>query len=229
MRALMAAVAVLAAGAVSAQDPGSQETSDDLAYLDLLRNEAVQKDVKMTPAQVEKVAATYKEFLRMTNDLVQAAKDQLGPDTPRAEHAKVRLRIADEVHKELLKGLEKILKPDQIKRVRQIRLQSLKWLAFREPDVIKELKLTDGQQKAIAGVAANSLREENAAERDAFADGISQEKVRELANKLKEIHKKEFEAMIAKLADEQKQVWKEMVGEPFDTSKLYSASPKKRD
>jgi len=71
-----------------------------------------------------------------------------GPDWERR-----RLQLAQEQERQV----KQILNPDQLRRFKQIALQSLGPAAFGEPEVITALKLTTGQRERIRAIEANMV------------------------------------------------------------------------
>ena len=237
MRMLTVAAAVLVAGAISAQPTGfgfggGQGPSG------LVMNKAVQEDLKMTEEQVTKAAEWAKGFFAKRQEIFKDKGIELGkgggggggfgkgldPETM----AKFAAANA-EVDKAAYKELETVLKPDQVKRLKQIQVQARGVSAFQNADIAKDLKLTDDQKKAVTDISADLQRELMEMGQDFFGGGFDQEKMTEFQKKSQELQKKTFEKVTAKLTDDQKKTWKEMTGAPFDTAKLVPVFGKKKD
>lgn len=221
--------AIWVVSVASAEPPYVSTFWTDLALMDLLRYESVRKDLKLTPVQADKAIATAKAFSQKVDQLMHTAHSQFRPGIAPEVQAQVRARIAFEVNEEFLKDAAKVLTPDQIKRVQQIYLQSLGWTAFRSPSVIRQLKLTTAQQKAVTDTATRFSRSTDSLLRDAFIGGVTHKKITALTQALREAHQKELQAMVALLTPDQLKVWKQLVGDPFDTTKLTHAPRQAKD
>jgi len=167
----------------------------------LLSNKSVQKELKVTDEQAEKLNTFAREMLDKQREEFQASRDLSQEE--RRERARNRAI-------ELVKGMGQILKPEQVKRFEQLQLQQSGAGAFSSPRVQEELKLTDDQQSRLREINEESGR----AMRDAFQDSQSD---REGAmKKFAELRKQATEKAVGVLTDEQKKTWKEMTGEPFE-------------
>ena len=167
----------------------------------LLRVEAVQKEIAITSEQTEKVG-----------ELMAAGRGQGGA---RADFQNMtdeeRQKFRDDMAKrqaEQDKKLAEILNEDQLKRLHQIRIQAMGSMAFMNEDVAKELGITEEQQGKMRE-AGQAVREEM---RDA-AQGGGQEAMAKMMEKLNA-------KMMELLTDKQKATFKEMVGKPFDIAQL---------
>jgi hypothetical protein len=100
-----------------------------------------------------------------------------------------------------------VLKPDQIKRLKQIELQQA---GPADPDAQKELKLSDDQKAKIKEIADKS-REEG---REIFS--TAKGNFQEALEKMTKLRKQTQEKELAVLSDAQKKQWKDMTGEPFE-------------
>src|SRR5262249_57012858 len=108
-----------------------------------------QEELKMTEDQVAKVTAA-------------ATKQREAMQGLRDLDRQEQLKKMQEMNKESEKTAAEILKPDQAKRFQQIALQQKRTRAFTDEAVVKELKLTDEQQKKIKDIqdeAAKQRRE----------------------------------------------------------------------
>ncbi|MCS6852572.1 MAG: hypothetical protein NZ700_15560 [Gemmataceae bacterium] len=109
------------------------------------------------------------------------------------------------------KAIDENLTPEQAKRLKQIMLQQRGLDAFNEPRVKEALKLTEDQAEKIRGI-----REEMAEKmREAFQRGGGGNP-REAFEKLRQLRKDMWDKAVNVLTDEQKKVWKDLAGEPFE-------------
>jgi hypothetical protein len=188
-----ACMALLAAGLAMADDPKPTRPAVGMPSLRLLHQKAVQEELKMTDEQVKKVDA-----------VAQKLKDEREAAIDKGE----KPDLAKMVEK-MDKAVAEFLKPEQLKRLKQIQLQVGGPRVFNNPELAKEMKITDAQQKKL-----KELQDENAAEvkkiyeKDAESRDEARKKVAELNNKV-------GERIIDLMEGEQKEKWKEKVGEPF--------------
>lgn len=188
----------------------------------LAANPAVQKELKMDDDQIkavkEKVPAmgfgrgfgkgkgelTPEQQERMQK---MAEKFQQLRDTPE-DKLEDKMR---EVFKEELEGanneVEKILKPAQMTRLKQVARQQGGPSAYLSAENAKDLKITDEQKTKLKKISTD-LQEETMA---LFQGGFSPE----TREKMQMLNKEASEKAAGVLTDEQKSKWKELTGEPF--------------
>jgi Spy/CpxP family protein refolding chaperone len=178
---------VLMAGSVSAQgDPG------------LLRNKAVQKELKITEEQAKKLDGFFDELGAKEREAEQKFA-QSSPD----EQSKMR----EEMRALATERLNEILKPEQFKRFEQVELQRASYLVFGSPKIQEDLKLTDEQKAKIDAITA----EANDTYRKASQKATSN------PGKLREdINKATLAKIIALMTPAQKAIWKDLNGTPFE-------------
>lgn len=136
--------------------PGMMTSPDD--PFALLKNEEVQKELKLTKkqvAQADKLIETYQNEVR--EQMQQASIDpaeleELSDD----ERAKAFQKSRDQQEKTARRlndkyrpRLSKVLKPEQAKRLKQIGWQAMGVMALRGDDLAKALKLTKDQRAEI--------------------------------------------------------------------------------
>ena len=165
----------------------------------LINNASVQKEIKMTDDQVAKV----KEM----NEGLKDKRPQFTKDGNREELAEKMTAY----NKEVEKGIAGILKPEQMKRFKQIQRQQMYVGAFRDPEVVAALKLTDDQKeqlKTLGEDVGKDLRE--------LRQGAQKGDFAEIGKKTAALNKEAMQKASAMLTAEQKNAWKEIVGEPFE-------------
>jgi Spy/CpxP family protein refolding chaperone len=142
--------------------------------------------------QVEKVAAD----LKLTSD--QKEKLKALPPPTRDNRADVEKQAAE------------ILTPEQLERVKQIRLQLQGPVALASPEVAKALELTDEQRGKIQTVqqeAQAKMQEARQGARD-----MTTEQRAEMMKKMQESRKETLEKILAVLTPEQKAKFEKMQG-----------------
>ncbi len=226
---LAAALAVTVLGSAQAQRPGQGGRQGGGATISLvLTNKDLQSELKVTDDQKAKL----KDVTAKQVDLdKKAAELRTGgrPDmTKMQELQKERTALTEEVKK----ATDDVLTADQKKRFKQIQVQALGLRAFSDADIVKELKITDDEKKAIKEIADAATKEATdlAKELGVPAPGGGRPmpnatppdaaKVEEFTKKNTANRAANLEKVVKALdADQQKQ-WKEMTGEKFDTAKL---------
>jgi hypothetical protein len=172
----------------------------------LLQNESVQKELKIESDQIIKV----KEIIRGVRRKYSAELEKLRDLNAEEKRAKVAV-IFRTVSRETLERLTDALKPDQIKRLKQIHLQQQGLRAFSEPQVDRALGLSREQKAKI-----EKLEEAFAEELEKlFQEGTRGGFVTRL-KKMLAIRRKAMDQGQAVLTAEQKKAWKELVGDSFE-------------
>ncbi len=114
----------------------------------LIENDDIRKEINLRPEQLTKVS----EAMRVEEAKYQAAVEKLrGPDPLQTKNRMEALRRETVI--ETSRVLEKILEPEQWKRVCQINRQTRVPESLRDPDVVKELGLTEAQRKQLDELA----------------------------------------------------------------------------
>src|SRR5439155_18323809 len=106
------------------------------------------------------------------------------------------------VSEEQMKALSDILSADQIKRLKQISLQTRGAQAFADAEVQKELKLTDDQKDKIKTINDDARQEMQTL----FQPGGDRE---EAQKKMTALRKETMEKVMGVLTDDQKKAWKD--------------------
>jgi Spy/CpxP family protein refolding chaperone len=219
-------MAVAAVGLSTAQDTPRQRPGGGFGgpggggggIMSVAGNKAVQEEVKITDEQKEKLTEAGK---KIRETMMAKMKD-----VPRDQFREKMASIQADVNKEAETALAEVLKPEQVTRIKQISVQSLGLRAFTNEAVVTALKLTDDQKAQIKEIADEAQKDS----RDLFeAAGIKPgerpdaDKMEALRKKTEIVRKDAFEKAAKALTAEQKETWKTLTGEPFDTSKLTPA------
>jgi len=201
---LVLGVVVVLASPAPAQGPGGRFGGSGL--LGLATNKSVQGELKLTEEQATKV-----------KDVVQQVRDKHKDEQEalqKIEDVQERFQKFGELRKtmsnDFLKDVADVLKPDQVKRLKQIDLQTRRSFAFQDPDVQKELNLTDDQKDKIKTIGEDARKEMR--EIGQGGQGNQEETRKKFAALQKDVDEK----IQAVLTPEQKKSWKEMTGEPFE-------------
>jgi len=199
----------------------------------LLRNESVQKELKMDKGQVDKTAEAVKKVQDKHADEFTKLRD-LQQEERRTKSAELNRTVSAET----LTAVSEVLKPEQVTRLKEIELQQAGVSAFTRADVEKALALNDEQKtklKAISDESSTKMRELFGGGRGqgggaggarpprgqggARGAGQNQEKITALRKEMNE-------KAVAVLTDDQKKMWKTMTGEAFTVA---PRTPPKKD
>jgi hypothetical protein len=164
----------------------------------------VQKDLKLTDAQVKKVQEVLRESRERHQGDYSALRDA-STDVRLAKMATLTELVSDEVKKALSFSAE------QSKRFDQISLQARGLQAFANPTVNEKLKLTNDQKSKILEIV-EAARSSSAG---AFNKDASAQERTDARNKRAATQKDNMTKVQALLTDDQKQGWKELTGEPI--------------
>jgi hypothetical protein len=175
----------------------------------LLDSKDFQKDLNLTEDQVKKATDAADEVFK------KHADDFKDLDF-RSEEGRAKMQeVNRKISKETAKAFEDILKPEQMKRLKQIELQSQLRFgvgAFNDSDLQASLKLTD-EQKAKIKTISDDLRKER---EELFKDvGMDPQKQREARQKMQGLNKEASDKVNKVLTADQKKLLDEMKGEEF--------------
>jgi hypothetical protein len=169
----------------------------------LLLNKSVQDELKLDKDQVDKAREALTKFREDHKDDFEKLRDQ---NLSREERAEIMKKVGAASEK----LVADILKPEQKKRLQQIRLQQDGIGAFTNPEVQKDLKLTDKQKEEFKGIAENLQKEAREIFQNAGDD-------RQAAfQKVMALRKDKLETALKVLTDEQRKTYKELTGAPFE-------------
>jgi len=162
----------------------------------LLRQESVQKELKLSDDQINKA----KELADQTREKM---RDIFGADEAD------RPKKMQELNEETRKALAEILNADQSKRLKEISYQQRGGIAFTDPEVAKALDLSEEQQAKVRTIN----QETGAAMRQLFTPGQAPDD--DARQKMADLRKSSGEKLLALLSADQKTKWTALQGEPF--------------
>ncbi len=185
----------------------------------LIQNQSVQKELKLTDDQIQKIKDASQSIADKHKDDFAALRNLQG-DERREKGQELGKKVADETNQ----ALAGILKPEQTKRYKEIMLQQEGARAFNGEEVQKALSLTDDQKEKIKTInedAAKEMRElfPQGGRRGAGGGGggaVDPAAFKERMTKFATLRKETMEKVTSVLTDDQKKVWKDMTGEPFE-------------
>jgi hypothetical protein len=185
---------ILAAWAAPVSAANKAVAEEGAVELVLLRQQSVQKELKLSEAEVDKIhkfAAEQWEKAEKASKLGDAEQD----------------KEFDKLGKENEKFVEKTLTKAQQKRLQEITLQIAGLQCVTRHDLASKLKLTADQKKRV-----QEMQKEARKEAEDLLYATDKSKQREKLRELREINRKRVQEL---LTDEQELAWKNMTGEPF--------------
>jgi len=196
----------IACTSVSAQLRGITLSGSFDGYDFLLLNDSVQKEIKLSDEEIIKA----KEIIRAVRMKHRPDMEECRKLPAPAGSEKLR-EIMNALSGETLEKVTAILQPEQVKRLKQIKLQHEGLRAFAKADIVKELSLTEMQKQEIKKIQ-EGLDQESEQAFPAGTRGNYQEALTRLAR-----HKREaVEKAVRQLTPAQSRVWKNLTGEPFN-------------
>jgi Spy/CpxP family protein refolding chaperone len=174
----------------------------------MLDNKGLQTELKLTDEQVTKAKAATDEVRKKHDEEFKKARE-MSPEE--------RQTLMKSVSAETTKALSDVLKPDQMKRLKQIMLQQAIRMrgaaALNDDEVQTQLKLTDDQKKQIKEVADETGKEVMGLFQEAQGD---REKMQEIRKKAESLNKEGMSKVSALLTADQKKELKTLQGEPYE-------------
>jgi flagellar biosynthesis/type III secretory pathway chaperone len=169
----------------------------------LLQNEGVQKELKLDEPQIGKI----KEVVQKIQEKNQGTLAKL-QDLPQEERRGKAQELNRAISNETLTALGDTLKPEQIKRLKQIELQAGGAQAFARAEVQQALNLTSDQKEKIKTINDGAT----AQMRDLFQGGNAQG----AQEKLAALRKETLGKVQSVLTADQVKTWKDLTGDPFE-------------
>lgn len=202
---LMVALGLAALVAAPAHAQGGRGFGMGMGGGAMLTNKGVQKELKLTDDQVQKVEALASSLRDSMRDRFQSLQD-----VPQEERGAKMQALMREVNEETNGKLKGIFSKEQMARYEQISLQTQGVNAFLNPDVQAKLKLTDDQKGKIRSLVEDMQGQM----REVFQE--FQNDREGATRKLTEMRKAVNDKAMNVLTDDQKKTWKELTGEPFE-------------
>jgi hypothetical protein len=165
----------------------------------LITQKSVQEELKLNEEQIKKANALSEQLGEKQRELFESLQDLEPPE---------RGKKIQEWNQANDKAVAEILKPDQMKRVKQISRQLAGVQAFTSPEVASEIKLTDEQKEKIKEIQQQMFEQR----REIFENTPDRA---EAGKKMQELNKTAAEKVVGQLNAEQKTKWKELTGKPF--------------
>jgi type 1 glutamine amidotransferase len=176
----------------------------------LLRQESVQKELKLTGDQLKKVDNLSEKMREKMQGVFALQEPERG-------------QKLQALNQENDKGLAAILTPEQGKRLKQIVYQQQGTTALATQDVGKALGLSDEQRKRIADISEETGRKT----RELSRPGAPPDPATRA--KMEALRKAGSDKILSVLTDAQKSAWKDLQGEPFKGPIGFGGAPRPAD
>jgi hypothetical protein len=214
IRVILLPMALLALCGQSLQTAAAHVPSDEqrkplveaLGSPFIVVRDKVLDELKATDEQRDKLLQYMMEQIMETGPFLDSLKE----DTPDREKKLDEHRR--NAHKKLAKQLNEVFKPEQLKRYRQITRQQEGGLALGQPEIQKELKITQDQVKKFMAVMQELNKSVEPLVKQAHEGGNPEE----IRPKIEELRKDYAKKLVGVLTDSQKEQWQQLLGPPFE-------------
>ena len=171
----------------------------------LLSNKGVLKELKVDDAQTEKLAKASEELQAKAREARQGLQD-----LSQEERRDKMTALTKTMNTDVDKVVGEVLKPEQVKRFKEIRLQVLGSNAFGDEAIAKDLKVTDEQKGKIKDILADQQTQMREILMGAADDREGAMK------KVTELRKEMKTKIVALMTEDQKKAWAGMTGAAFE-------------
>jgi hypothetical protein len=202
---LVLGLAVLAAGPAAAQFFGGN----------LIHNQSVQEELKLTKDQVQKIQSIPQKTLeKHQKDMTALRKEG------QTLYEKQR-KLSTGRTEDTAKAMVDLLKPEQVKRLKEIETQARGLEAFSDASIQKTLALTDEQKDAIKTLSRELAQTVGKLRSEAFRDP---KKYPTLQDDIAAATKEAEGKVVAKMTADQKKSWKKMAGDAFKGATKFAST-----
>ncbi len=224
-----AVVAVLVAGlgglaAMAQQGRGGMGMFGGGGPAQLVNSKTVQSELKVSEDQAGKLKEWGREFGAKQREKMRELFQ--GGNFDREKFGEIMAEQTKEAYKEIAS----VLKPDQVKRLKQIEVQVAGARAFAMPHVQEALKLTDEQKEKVRDIEQSTGKELRELAQEFGLGGRQkgerpdQAKMEEFRKKSAALSKESMTKLEGVLTEKQKGDWKELTGTAVDVAKIQSES-----
>lgn len=178
----------------------------------LLSMPEVQKELKMTPEQNDKVKTKQADVRTATQAIMEKAG---GFQALRDMSPEDRTKLQADMQEVQTKAVKEVLDETQMKRFHQLELQRQGPNAFTMPEVKKALDITDEQSTKIAAIQMEQQQAMRDARQGFDPQNATADDRAAMQKKMADAQKVTLDKTLAVLTPDQAKKWKEMTGEPF--------------
>ena len=171
------------------------------SWLALLRMESVQNEIELVDDQLEEIEGLQEEMWQEMQESMRGLRD-LPMEERREQFAELRGQM-EEKQADYEKQIEDVLLPMQVKRLKELHLQSRSRRSgngavgiLQNDEMLEELGIDEEQKKKL--------------------EEKIEEVRKEVEKKIKEIRKEAEDDILSVLTSEQRKMFREKIGETFD-------------
>jgi len=206
-------LACLTTSSASAQFPGRAfRIPIAVQNIMLLRNDAVQKELKLSDEQTKSVGALAMkmqtdamEIMSGLQDLSEAERKQEMPNV---------MKMIQEKGQELQGKVDKLLDAKQLVRVKELSIQRRDVAALEDEEVIAALKLSDEQKQKLTAIRDEMAGKQEEIVKEARAGGGGDRQA--IRGKIEAMQKATGQKALEVLTAEQKTAFEKLKGAKFD-------------
>ncbi len=192
--------------AAQVPDENRKQMAEALGTPFIALREKVLDELKVSDEQKEKLMQYAMKQMMETGPFLESLTES---GQEREKKLNEHRKIAQE---KLAKFVKEVLQPEQLKRLRQLKLQHEGAFALGQDDVRKELKISQEQVMKFMAIVRELQKNVESLVKQAQSGG-NPEEIRPKIEQVRKDHAKKLEAV---LTDAQKKQWKELLGPPFE-------------
>jgi hypothetical protein len=200
-------------------------------------NKALQEELKITEEQTGKLKEAGEGIMKKMREAGAGFGGAGGGGARPDEETMKKFREAmTKVGEETKAAVEGVLKPEQLKRLKEIGYQRMGVMgAVEDKDAVAALKISDDQKDKFKSIVEAYNKDVAEIRKDMPRGAFGRQPSEEDRKKMEDVRKKSDavkaeaeEKLVEKMTDDQKKAWKEMIGTKFDLTKLQQR-PMRRD
>lgn len=176
----------------------------------LLRNEKVQKELEIVDDQKAEITKLAEDQDKLMREMFASFRDI--PEDERQAKIEENRKKMEENAKAVREKVNEILEPRQVARLKEISLQMRGDGALADPEVAKELGLSEDQTKQLAEIRDESFEKS----RELFRPGADETEREEMRKKMEELRKETSQKTLAVLSPEQQEKFEKLKGKKTD-------------
>ena len=210
---LALAVVALTSSPASAQFGRGFQMPPVVQTIILLRTPAVQKELGMAEDQSDSINALAAQMQSEAMEIMSGLQDLT--EEERKEEMPNLMKMMNEKGKELQGKVDKLLKPEQATRMKELSLQRRGMQALQDDEVMAALKLSDDQKKQLAEIRETAAKAQEEVMKALIAGGGGADRTA-IQGKMEAMRKELGDKALAVLTSEQRETFEKMKGTKFD-------------
>jgi hypothetical protein len=188
------------------------------AYLKLLANPAIQKEIELIDSQYEQFQAIGPELRKKIEEILGPV-DEAALSPPERNALREKLRSHEgEIQDWVRDRIDKILLPHQKRRLQELAMQADGAKALTDPSVVRELKFTQSQLDEMQRIREEEKSRRDEVKRQFPGGGKENGDLRKIEED--RIRREAEERTWAVLTKQQQRTWERLTGKSFDVGQL---------